>query len=109
MKTCYYYFPIEPLLEHYKDDGTEEPIVDIPVQKDDKIYNVSLFAINQLPYLIRISIPKIENETLSDDDMQVVQMLKEHMVSLLKTNYNPEIEQSIASFQKFIDENKPPR
>lgn len=110
MKKVYNYFFVEPLLEIYKDnDYSIKPKSTILVDKEQKTYEVAIFAEGNRIYMIRIMVPDVENEIISEDDINMVQSLKEHMKSILRVNYNTEVSFFQNSIRTVADDDKPYR
>ena len=107
MKKAYYYFFINPLKQVYKDGKKVKPRFTIPIKTATKTYEVSLFSTKNTVYMIRIMIPNLNEEKITEYDIKLVQMIKEHMLSVLKFTYDNEI-----SFFRpvwvFKDETEPP-
>jgi hypothetical protein len=68
MKTAYYYLAVEPLVEKYEDTPEIRPIISIPVQTTSKTFEISFFALDNQLHMIRVSVPNLVEERISDED-----------------------------------------
>ena len=88
MNVCYYYLIVEPLLSEYKDDPSVEPASYTIVKTKSKEYKVSFFTNNSQLYMIRIDIPDMPDETIPETDLEKIQTIKEHILSVLRLTYD---------------------
>jgi len=88
MNTCYYYLIVEPLSEEYKDDASTKPAAWLSVKKETKEYTVSFFAEQNRLCMIRIEIPNIPDEVIPESDLETIQIIKEHVLSILRLTYD---------------------
>ena len=107
MKKAYYYVFVSPLKQVYNDDKKMKPSFVIPIKTATKIYEISLFSTKNRVYMIRITIPNLVEEKITDYDTKFIQMIKEHMLSVLRLTYDNEIS-SFRPVWVFRDENEPP-
>ena len=83
MKKAYYYFFISPLKKIYNDDEKVKPRFTIPIKTPTKTYEISLFSTKNTVYMVRIMIPNLNEEKITEYDAKLVQTLKEHMLSVV--------------------------
>lgn len=88
MNICYYYLIVEPLLPEYKDEPTVEPTSYAIVKTKSKEYKVSFFTNNNQLYMIRIDIPNVPSEIIPEKDLELIQTMKEHILSVLRLTYD---------------------
>lgn len=91
MKKAYYYFFIIPLRQFYEDGKKIKPKFTIPIETRTKTYEVSLFLTKNTVYMMRIMIPNLNEEKITEYDAKLIQIIKEHMLSVLKVTYDNEI------------------
>jgi hypothetical protein len=111
MKTCYIYYPLEPILEEYQDDESKTPATRITVKTRQKDYEVSLFAdeTNSRITFVRITVPNCAEEEIPEEDLPIVQSLKEHMLSVLRITYDSRSTLWDINWWTFIEEGAPRR
>ncbi|WP_321422751.1 hypothetical protein [uncultured Methanobacterium sp.] len=107
MKTAYYYFFVEPLIDKYEDNDTILPKFSIKVYTESKTYVVSLYANEKQIYMLRITVPDLEKDQITEEDAKIVQSLKEHMLSILRINYDGEISLFPKNIHSFAEDGKP--
>lgn len=90
MKTCYIYYSLEPILEEYRDDETRTPAMRVTVKARGKDFEVALFGdeTKSRATLVRITVPNCIEEKIPEQDLPIVQSLKEHMLSVLRVTYD---------------------
>jgi hypothetical protein len=91
MKTCYYYLIVEPLLDHYRDDANTKPTSTGLIKIKSKKYKISFFIGGNRLSMIRIDIPNLSGKTVPEEDSESVHILKEHVLSVLRLNYDSEV------------------
>jgi len=91
MNICYYYLIVEPLLQEYHDEPAVEPASHAIVKTKSKEYKISFFTNNNQLYMIRIDIPNVPSETIPEEDLEPIQTLKEHILSVLRLTYDHDI------------------
>lgn len=106
MKTAYYYFAVEPLVERYEDKPEIKPIISIPVQTTSKTFEISFFALDNQLHMIRVSVPNLVEERISDEDAKIVQTLKEHALSVLRVTYDHDVSLFPFHWWSFAEEGK---
>ncbi|MGA3107901.1 MAG: hypothetical protein ABSD99_00370 [Candidatus Bathyarchaeia archaeon] len=111
MKTCFIYYPLEPILEQYEDDENKTPAARITVKTREKDYEVALFAdeANSRILFFRITVPNCAEEKIPEEDLSIVQSLKEHMLSVLRITYDNRATLWEINWWTFIEEGKPRR
>lgn len=111
MKTCYIYYPVEPVLENYQDDESKTPATRVTLKTRDKDYEVALFAdeTNSRITLIRITVPGCIEEKIPAEDLPIVQSIKEHMLSVLRVTYDNRSTLWDINWWTFIEEGSPRR
>jgi hypothetical protein len=90
MKTCYYYLIVEPLLNRYRDDADTKPTSTGLIKIKSKKYKISFFMDGTRLSMIRIDIPDLPGKTIPEQDLESVHILREHIVSVLRLNYDSE-------------------
>jgi len=98
MNTCYYYLLIEPLLAEYIDDGKIEPASFALIETKSKKYKVSFFTTGNQLYMIRIEIPSVPDEVIPEPDLEKIQTIKEHVLSVVRLTYD----HSVSLFPKIV-------
>jgi hypothetical protein len=109
MKTCYIYYPVEPVLEQYEDDESRIPATSITVNTARKSYEVALFAdeTNSRITFVRIAVPNCADEKIPEEDLSILQSLKEHMLSVLRITYDNRATLWDINWWTFIEEGAP--
>jgi hypothetical protein len=108
MNTCYYYLFVEPLLAEYIDDGKIEPASFALVKTESKEYKVSFFTTHNQLYMARIEVPSVPDETIPDPDLEKIQTIKEHILSVLRLTYDHSVSLFPRSMWNFIKEGEKP-
>ena len=91
MNTCYYYLIVEPLINEYKDDSNAKPASFAIIETESKEYQVSFFTTHNRLSMVRIDIPNVLDETILETDLEMVQIIKEHVLSVLRLTYDPKV------------------
>jgi len=103
MKDGYFYFPIEPLREKYEDNEQVRPSVIIPViSKNGKQFEVALYADAQTIYFCRIKVPNMKENKISEEDAEIINILKEHLLSVLRLTYDRDVSMPALNFWTFL-------
>ena len=68
MKTGYYYFATEPLVEKYEDVPEVKPLISVPVKTRSKTFEVSFFALGNQLHMRRIAVPDLDEDRISEED-----------------------------------------
>ena len=106
VKTAYYYFAVEPLIEKYEDVPEVKPLISIPVKTKSKTFEVSFFALGNQLHMLRIAVPNLEEDRISEEDSKVVQTLKEHVLSVLRITYDHGVSLFPIHWWSFAEEGK---
>lgn len=106
MKTAYYYFAVEPLVERYEDTPEIKPLISIPVHTQSKSFEISFFALDNQLHMIRVAVPNLVEERISDEDAKIVQTLKEHALSVLRVTYDHDVSLFPLHWWSFAEEGK---
>jgi len=105
LKVCYIYYLIEPVKEQYIDDGSTV-FLEIDIPGMDHHYRASLLGADNVPDMLRISISYVEEDKIPEICLNVIQLIKEHMLSTLRISYNPGLHFYKLSAWNYIDEGK---
>jgi len=108
MNTCYYYLIVEPLLQEYNDDTSVEPAMSVLIKAETKEYRVSFYTSNNQLYMIRIEIPDVPDEVIPEIDLEPIQTIREHIVSVLRLTYDHEVSLFPRPLWNFIKEGQEP-
>jgi hypothetical protein len=103
MKDCYYYFSIEPMQTSYKDNAGISPLVEIPVKTKRGMGSIALLGKPNEVHLLRVMIPLLQEEKLTDKDCSLIQDLKEHALSILRLCYDADSQLTPFTFWHFTD------
>src|SRR5437870_4144239 len=109
MKTCHFYYFIEPLSEEYRDDEEHNPQVTVEIQTKRKVFVLSIFGENNRILMLRVSVPGLDEEEVPDDDLRYVQLIKEHAASTLRFTYDQQVELHPLNVWMYEEEGKPYR
>lgn len=92
-KYCSYYWIFEPIGGDIIDGAHRKPAFEIPARYDGEEYYFSLFCRNDngAPEYARINISKLDKEELPEDILPFLQILKEHLLSVLRIFYDREV------------------
>lgn len=88
---CHYYLIVEPLLLEYHDDVSVQPSSFAVVKTKLKEYKVSFFTNTNQLYMIRIDIPNVADKALQQKELETIQMIKEHILSVLRLTYDHDV------------------
>jgi len=91
MNVCYYYLIVEPLISKYKDDSSVQPASLGVVNWESKDYKVCFFTNKNQLYMIRIDILNVPDETIPETDLEKIQTIKEHILSVLRLTYDHDV------------------
>lgn len=108
MRTCYYYLFVEPILAEYVDDGSIEPASFALIETQSKVFRVSFFTTHNQLYMIRIEIPRVPDETIPESDLDIIQTIKEHVLSVLRLTYEPSVSLFPRTMWNFVEEGEKP-
>lgn len=108
MKVCYWYYFVEPLKEHYFDDGSTD-LLEIEIEGSENDYKVALVGTDQTPEILRISFYNEQDEPINDIKLNAIQMFKEHMLSILRVNSFPDLVFNKIHAWTFVEEGVLPR
>lgn len=90
MKICYYYLIVEPLQERYRDNANTKPISTRFIKIKSKKYKISFFMGGNRLSMIRIDIPDLSGKTIPEEERESIHILREHVLSVLRLNYDSE-------------------
>ena len=90
---CLYYWIIAPLRGGIVDTPERGPAFTVQVQPpDQKVYDLSLYCDKQgNPEFARCRLSNLENESLPETVLPLLQSLKEHLLSVLRLTYRPDV------------------
>src|SRR4030042_5404918 len=108
MNTYYYYLIVEPLINEYKDDGNAKPVSFAIIETESKQYKVSFFTTHNRLSMVRIDIPNVLDETILETDLKMVQIIKEHVLSVLRLTYDHKVSLFPHTLRNFIKEGQEP-
>ncbi len=107
-KLLFYYWFFEPLKSEYQDDNSINPILEIPVKTNDGECRLSLFfGIDRRPSFMRFSIPGYEKEEIKEEHSELLQTVKEHLLSILRINYDSNLQLAPYTMWAFPESGKP--
>lgn len=90
--TCFYYWLVEHAINGFIDTSEKQPAFEIPIETDWGEYKFSLFVSkNNIPEYGRLSINNLNEEIIPNEILPIIQMVKEHFLSILRTTYNGEV------------------
>lgn len=93
MKTAYVYSFIRPVPEDFKDDGTSEPLVAVPVElKDGRTWQAAVLGTPSAVRAVRISIPGLEGEKIPEEDLKRSMRLRDYILDCVRMAYDPSAE-----------------
>lgn len=108
MKNCFYYWLIEPIRDRFHDSPESVPVFEIPIYSQDKIYKLALFTdISGIPEYARLTIPSLQSDALPEDSLPLIQIVKEHLLSVLRLTYHSDARFFPRPIWMFIEENSP--
>jgi len=107
-KSCFYYWFIEPLKSQYKDDGSLNPAFEIPVKTNFGKCELALFLDSEgRPNFVRLIIPGFAKEELKQEHAELLQVVKEHLLSILRLMYDSKTEIARYAMWAFPEDVKP--
>ena len=111
MKTCLYYWPIEPLSQTFLDDSNSVPIFEIPIDTQDRLCTLALFTGNvanvTVPQYARLEIPRLSETKIPDEILPFIQTVKEHFLSTLRLTYHADVSFFPRPIWTFVEEDTP--
>jgi hypothetical protein len=108
MNTCYYYLFFEPILAEYIDEGNIEPASFALIETESKVYRISFFTTHNQLYMVRIEIPRVPDETIPESDLDIIQTIKEHILSVLRLTYDHSVSLFPRTMWNFVREGEKP-
>jgi len=105
MKKCLYCWLIEPIPELFEDSSESLPALLIPIKGDNVSASLALFvdAAGQ-PRYVRMEFNGLEREEIPDEFSPMLQTAKEHLLSVLRIVYNPDIQLFPYALWYFVDQ-----
>lgn len=93
MYQCNYYWLFAPLRGGFKDTPERVAAFDLDIAAtEQKIHKLHLFCDDEgLPHFARLTIGGLMNEVIPEDSLPLLQTVKEHLLSVLRLTYKPEI------------------
>jgi len=90
---CHYYWLIEPIRSPFQDTSEREPVFTVNIQFPERKCPFALFVDNNgVPEYARFSIPDCKSNKILTDKASVIQEVKEHLLSVLRLSYDPNIQ-----------------
>lgn len=102
-KEGHYYFALDPIKSEYKDSNTKKPLIKISIDTKEKQCSICFYGEKEEIDFIKIIIPDCEDETFDDKSLDLIQVLKEHALSVLRTTYDSTTSFYPISFWTFKD------
>lgn len=91
MKTCFYYWLIEPLREEFRDTNERTPVFQIPVQIQTRKCSMAVFVDeNGIPEYAKLTMPDFALEEIPEDIYPAILAMRGHLESVLRLTYHPE-------------------
>ncbi|MBI2170868.1 MAG: hypothetical protein HYU30_02440 [Chloroflexi bacterium] len=110
MKTCFYYWLIEPIPHEFEDTSESIPAFEIPIRFGTVTHTLALFVGDGgLPQYARLRLSNIETENIPEAILPMLQSVKEHLISVLRVTFDPQMTLFPYPFWTFIEEGKPNR
>jgi len=107
-KNCFYYWFVEPLKLQYKDDGSLPPTFEIPVETQFGECQLALYFDSEgRPNFVRLMIPGFAKEELKQEHAELLQVVKEHLLSILRLMYDSKIQVAPVTMWAFPEDGKP--
>ncbi len=89
MKTCFYYWLVEPVANEVTDDPSRSPAFNIPIDYDGAKYDFALFLNSaNLPEFGRLTILNLREENIPESLLPLLQIAKEHLLSTLRFTFD---------------------
>ncbi|MDP2719582.1 MAG: hypothetical protein Q8P44_07120 [Dehalococcoidia bacterium] len=109
-RSCFYYWFVEPLKSGYEDNGSLQPAFSIPVETQFGKCELALFCDSEgQPDFIRLKIPGFAGEDIQEfkqEHVELLQTVKEHLVSILRLTYDSETEIARYAMWAFPEDGK---
>jgi len=107
-KSCFYYWFVEPLKSQYKDDGSLQAAFEFPVKAKFGECKLALFLGPEgLPNFVRFKIPGFTSEELKKEHVELLQVVREHLLSMLRIMYDSTTQFAPVQMWAFLEEGKP--
>ncbi len=88
MKTCLYYWMLEPVRPQFKDNHESKPAWEVEIQHVQGTATFALFTDDAgLPIHARLTLPCLEREELPSEHLPLIQALREHLLSVLRLTF----------------------
>jgi len=107
MKVCFCYFLFEPLRSIYTFTDKLEPTFSVPVRTAERECELALFSEGNVPIYARVGMPGLVQEALSDQLMDMIQAVKEHLISMLRLTYSSETRVFPSNLWHYVEEGQP--
>jgi hypothetical protein len=92
MKTCHYYFLVEPTRGGFHDTAAAKPAFEIVIETKERPCHLALFTDDRgLPLYGRLTIPHLPDENVPDALLPVIQEAKEHLLSALRFGWHQDV------------------
>jgi hypothetical protein len=99
---------IEPIRSNFSDSSESIPAFEAPIVFNDKDYKLALFVDNNgLPEYARLTICGLQSNAIPQDILPLIQVVKEHLLSVLRVMYHPDANLFPRPIWTFIEENVP--
>lgn len=108
MKYCLYYWLFEPLRGRLSDSPDRTPAFSVVTNYRGAEYDFALFCDGAtVPEFARVRIPKLDSEAIPENILPLLQILKEHLLSILRLTYREDIQLFPMTAHSFFNEGAP--
>lgn len=90
--TCLYYWLVEPIRNEFLDTSESQPAFEIPIGNKIAAHKFALFVSNNgNPEYARLTMRGLDEEKIPNELLPMILAVKEHLLSILRITYNPEV------------------
>lgn len=107
MKYCLYYWLFEPLRGGLIDTPERTPAIQQAIKFENDTYDFRIYCDeNNIPEFARVRIENLDKEEIPEDALEILQIIKEHLLTTLKLTYRKDIQFFPFALWSFIEESK---
>src|SRR6266404_7059877 len=107
---CSYYWMLNPLPKRITDNESRTPSLEHRIKYKGKEYKIAILSDDHgRPECIRLVIPDLPEKEIPEDLLPFMQLVREHMVTVLRLSYDPRVSLFDIHFWTFQGDGSSPR
>ncbi len=107
---CSHYWVLNPLPKRITDNEGRIPALEHRISYKNKEYKIAILSDDHgRPELIRLVIPELPEKEIPEDLLPFMQLVREHMVTVLRLSYDPRVSLFDIHFWTFQPDGSSPR